>query len=57
VTDIDEVGADQDILAAAFQLEGILKGSLYGEVMTLVDLKNESNMYLLRQRVSSGCAS
>jgi len=51
--DANHIDSDRKVLLAAFQLEGILSQHLYGDVMTLVDLKNESNMYLLRQEVSN----
>jgi hypothetical protein len=47
----DSVTLDRHVLLSAFQLESLLRHELYGEVMTLVDLKSETNMYLLRQQV------
>ena len=42
---------DRHVLLSCFKLEGILQQRLYSQVLTLVDLRNEVNMDLLRQRV------
>lgn len=51
VVDTDHVSSDRQVLLAAFQIQNMLIGSLYGKVMTFVDLKNESNMFFLQQNV------
>lgn len=48
----DMVSLDRRVLLASFKLENILRGELFGKVMTLCDLKSEENMGLLRQSVS-----
>lgn len=49
--DLDPVLMDRHVLLSCFKLEGILRQRLYSQVLTLVDLRNEVNMDLLRQRV------
>ena len=49
--DRDPVLMDRHVLLSCFKLEGILRQRLYSQVLTLVDLRNEQNMDLLRQRV------
>jgi len=47
----DPVLVDRHVLLSSFKLEGILRERLYTRVFTVVDLWNEQNMDLLRQRV------
>ena len=47
----DPVLMDRHVLLSCFKLESILRQRLYSQVLTIVDLRYELNMDLLRQRV------
>ena len=47
----DPIEMDRHVLLSCFKLEGILQMRLFNQVLTLVDLRNEVNMDLLRQRI------
>lgn len=51
MAETDHVSSDRQLILSAFQVQHVLQGHLFGKVMTMVDLKNESNMYFLQQDV------